>query len=544
MHQALYRKWRPMQFAEVIGQEHITRTLKGQAEAGRLSHAYLFCGTRGTGKTTCARILAKAINCELPQHGDPCNKCPACLSINDGSATDVIEIDAATYTGVNNIRELRDEAVYSPSLLRKRVYIIDEVHMLSTSAFNAFLKILEEPPSHVMFVLATTELHKVPATILSRCQRFDFHRIDRGKIAKRLLAIAQVENIPLEPGGAALLAHASDGAMRNALSLLEQAAAGSNGVRLDAETTSAVLGMVSAGPLLQLALAIGKGDASSALALFGEQYRAGAEPAAVMDRLSCLLRDLLICHMESKVELLGEGYSREDLHELLPKFSPGRLLYSVQTAQQALADLQRSPNRQISAEMCIVALARPVLGGEPAALAARLDILEHKLATGGFGMPATPAAKAESKPVSAERKAETSSKGQVNKKPTVQAATKPAEAKASSETPFAQRNELFALLRDSLDLGLLSHLKLCSLVIDGNRLTIQTAEPTTFTMVSRSAVIEAVSVAAAEILGHPVAVMAEVAKDRPAQKNEVDENDPFAALLQFAEDNPDLVDLK
>ncbi len=541
MHQALYRKWRPMRFADVIGQEHITRTLKGQAEAGRLSHAYLFCGTRGTGKTTCARILAKAVNCEAPRNGDPCNECPSCRSINDGTATDVIEIDAATYTGVNNIRELRDEAVYSPSQLKKRVYIIDEVHMLSTSAFNAFLKILEEPPAHVMFVLATTELHKVPATILSRCQRFDFHRIDRGLIAKRLLFIAKEENIPLESGGAMLIAHASDGAMRNALSLLEQAAAGSNGAKLDAETTAAVLGMVSAGPLLRLALAVGKGDAAAALSLFGEQYKAGVEPSAVIDRLCCLLRDLLICHMESKVELLGEGYGREDLQELLPLFSPGRLLYSVQTAQDALADMQKSPNRQISAEMCLVALCRPVLGGEPAALAARLDALEHKLATGGFVAAAAPAAPSGEAP-SAEPKPQAAKKAPP--KPQAQAAQSSEKPVSGAAKPFAQRSELFALLRDSLDLGLLSHLKLCGLVFDGSRLFIQTAEPTTYTMVSRPKVTEAVAIAAAELLGRPIGVLAELTKEAVAQQKETDENDPFAALLQFAEENPDLVDLR
>ena len=194
---ALYNKWRPMRFDDVIGQEHITRTLKNQAALGRLAHAYLFCGPRGTGKTTCARILAKAANCLQPVNGDPCNQCEACRSINDGSATDVFELDAAAYTGVDSIRDLRDEAVYAPAELKKKVYIMDEVHMLSQSAFNALLKILEEPPEHVMFILAYTELHKIPATILSRCQRFEFRRIERRDIARRLMKVAAEEGIPL-----------------------------------------------------------------------------------------------------------------------------------------------------------------------------------------------------------------------------------------------------------------------------------------------------------------------------------------------------------
>ena len=186
MYQALYRKWRPKTFDQVVGQQHITETLKNQIISGRLSHAYLFIGTRGTGKTTCAKILAKALNCEHPENGNPCGKCPACLGIDDGSVLDVVEIDAASNNGVDNVRQLREEAVFSPVSVKKRVYIIDEVHMLSTAAFNALLKILEEPPEHLTFILATTELNKVPATILSRCQRHSFKRLDSDVIANHL----------------------------------------------------------------------------------------------------------------------------------------------------------------------------------------------------------------------------------------------------------------------------------------------------------------------------------------------------------------------
>ena len=222
MYQALYRKWRPQTFDEVVGQRHITETLKNQVRTGRLSHAYLFIGTRGTGKTTCARILAKAVNCEHPVDGNPCGVCPACRGISEGSVLDVVELDAASNNGVDNVRALREEAVFTPASVRKRVYIIDEVHMLSTSAFNALLKILEEPPEHLMFILATTELQKVPATILSRCQRHSFRRIDTPELADYIEYIASQERFSLSADAAELIARLADGGVRDALSLLDQ----------------------------------------------------------------------------------------------------------------------------------------------------------------------------------------------------------------------------------------------------------------------------------------------------------------------------------
>ncbi len=225
MYQVLYRKWRPQTFADVVGQPHVTASLTGAVQSGRLSHAYLFTGSRGTGKTSCAKILAKAVNCERPVDGNPCNACDTCRGIDSGSILDVIEIDAASNNGVDNIRDLREEANYTPTHAKYRVYIIDEVHMLSTGAFNALLKTLEEPPEHVKFILATTEVHKLPSTILSRCQRFDFKRIEPQDIADRLKFVAVQENISLTDDGAMLIARVSDGAMRDALSLLDRCAA-------------------------------------------------------------------------------------------------------------------------------------------------------------------------------------------------------------------------------------------------------------------------------------------------------------------------------
>ena len=240
-YQALYRKWRPQVFADVVGQEHVTRTLMNEVRTGRHSHAYLFTGSRGTGKTTCAKIFAKAVNCEHPVNGDPCNCCETCKGIDNGSILDVVEIDAASNNGVDNIREIRDEANFTPVGGKYRVYIIDEVHMLSTGAFNALLKTLEEPPEHVKFVLATTEVHKLPATILSRCQRFDFHRISPEDIAARLNYVAKEEHLDLTPGAANLIARLADGALRDALSILDQCIG--QGTSIDEATVNAVVGL-------------------------------------------------------------------------------------------------------------------------------------------------------------------------------------------------------------------------------------------------------------------------------------------------------------
>ena len=243
MYQALYRKWRPSFFDDVVGQEHITSILKSEVENGKLSHAYLFCGPRGTGKTTCAKIIAKAANCLSPVNGNPCGKCAACLAVDAGTATDVVEMDAASNNGVDSIRELRDGVVYTPAELKFRVYIIDEVHMLSISAFNALLKTLEEPPKHVLFILATTELHKIPATVLSRCQRFDFHRVAMDAIVSRLRTVCKGEGFTADDGALELIARLSQGGMRDSLNMLEYCAG--DGGHITEEKAERLLGAAS-----------------------------------------------------------------------------------------------------------------------------------------------------------------------------------------------------------------------------------------------------------------------------------------------------------
>lgn len=380
MYQALYRKWRPKTFSDVIGQFHITETLKRQVAEGRTSHAYLFTGTRGTGKTTCAKILAKAVNCEHPVDGDPCNRCPSCLGIENGTFLDVLELDAASNNGVDQVRALRDEAIYSPANVKKRVYIVDEVHMLSVPAFNALLKILEEPPEHLMFILATTELHKVPATILSRCQRYSFKRITPQDVSRRLSFVAQQESIDLRPDGAELLSRLADGALRDGLSLLDQCAA-AGGV-IDAKTVLDVLGLAGNLQTAQLMECILRRDAKAALLLLNQLYAGGKDVGAVLNELSTLTRDLLLRRTapEGGAALLSGGFDAATLDRLEKDVPGSRLLYLATTLQQATADLYYSSNRRTDAELCLLRLCDETLSGDLSALTARIQRVEDTLA--------------------------------------------------------------------------------------------------------------------------------------------------------------------
>ena len=382
MYQALYRKWRPKVFSDVIGQEHITETLKRQVAEGRTSHAYLFTGTRGTGKTTCAKILAKAVNCEHPVNGDPCCQCPSCVGLENGSFLDVLELDAASNNGVDQVRALRDEAIYAPANVKKRVYIVDEVHMLSTAAFNALLKILEEPPAHLMFILATTELHKVPATILSRCQRYSFKRILPKDIAKRLTYVAQQEQIDLTPDGAELLSRLADGALRDGLSLLDQCAAA--GGTVDSRAVLEVLGLAGNLQTAQLMQDILDRNAQAALLLLNELYAGGKDVGAVLGELSTLTRDLLLRKTapEGGAALLSGGFDSATLDKLGKGVPANRFLYLASTLQKAAADLYYSADRRTDAELCLLRLCDESLCGDLTALENRVTRLEDALERG------------------------------------------------------------------------------------------------------------------------------------------------------------------
>ena len=383
MYQALYRKYRPQTFDEVVGQDGITRILKSQLQTGRLSHAYLFTGSRGTGKTSCAKIMAKAVNCTEPREGNPCNRCAACRSIDAGSCMDVLEIDAASNNGVDNIRGLRDDAIYSPSEVRYRVYIVDEVHMLSISAFNALLKIIEEPPEHLIFILATTELHKVPATILSRCQRFSFRRIHAEDVAARLQFVAQQEGIDLDPAASMALGRLADGALRDGVSLLDQCASATVGTVTE-ESVYQCLGLAGTQKAAAMMDAVARGDTGGALRLYDQLYTAGKDAGALLDELCCLARDLLILKTAPKagLSMLSGVSSLAQAQQLREAFSTGELVRLIGLLQTTAAGFTRGGKTRTDGELCVIRMCQPELSLEADALNARLTRLEEAVASG------------------------------------------------------------------------------------------------------------------------------------------------------------------
>jgi len=381
MYQALYRKWRPQTFDEVIGQQHITETLKSQVRSGRLSHAYLFIGTRGTGKTTCARILARAVNCEHPTDGNPCGHCPACRGILDGSILDVVELDAASNNGVDNVRALREEAVFSPSVVKKRVYIIDEVHMLSTAAFNALLKILEEPPEHLMFILATTELQKVPATILSRCQRHSFRRLESDTIASYLQTIAKREHFHLEPDAASLIARLAEGGVRDALSLLDQCSAKEC---IDTEAVYSAVGLAGKRRIAELLDAVLRHDTEKTMILFSRMWMDGKAPSSLLGEINSLLRDTLMLHIAPRAghDLISGGFDDKTLENFSKRMTTEELIAAMGSIQDTLGTLRDGKNPRTAAELCLVSLCSDIGGDSVRQLRARISRLEEQMERG------------------------------------------------------------------------------------------------------------------------------------------------------------------
>ena len=381
MYQALYRKWRPQTFDEVVGQQHITETLKNQVKSGRLSHAYIFIGTRGTGKTTCARILARAVNCEHPVNGNPCGTCRACRGILEGSVLDVVELDAASNNSVDNVRALREEAVFTPASVKKRVYIIDEVHMLSTAAFNALLKILEEPPEHLMFILATTELQKVPATILSRCQRHSFKRIDAPAIAEYLEYIAKREGFTLTHEAAELIARLADGGVRDALSLLDQCSASET---IDLDAVYNAMGLAGNRRTAAMLDGILEHKTEKVLQDFTSMWMDGKDPAVLMTELTGLLRDTLMMKVAPRggQSLISGAYDNTTLLNLAGRMTQEEILCAMETLQNTQTVMRGSANPKTAAELCLVSLCDNTLSESIGSLRARVSRLEEQLKNG------------------------------------------------------------------------------------------------------------------------------------------------------------------
>lgn len=392
MYRALYRKWRPQTFSDVVGQKHITRTLENELKANKLAHAYLFTGSRGTGKTSCAKILAKAVNCENPIDGNPCNECEVCRGIDSGAILDVVEIDAASNNGVDNIRDLREEANYTPVRAKYRVYIIDEVHMLSVGAFNALLKTLEEPPEHVKFILATTEVHKLPATILSRCQRFDFKRIEPEDIAERIFTVAAGEGFSVEREAAMLIARIADGGMRDALSLLDQCAGQSDNVT--AELVGNVAGLTGREYLFNLADCILNSDCAKALSILNELHNSSCDMERLCTQLIDHYRNLMIIRSVNRPE--GLIVCTSDELKLLEtqalKYTLENIMYILGVLEDTAANLRRGLNRRIETEMAFVRLCSPNLDTSVDALIKRVAALETAMRTGAIAAvpPAQP----------------------------------------------------------------------------------------------------------------------------------------------------------
>ena len=393
MYQALYRKWRPQTFDEVVGQQHITQTLKNQVKSGRLSHAYIFIGTRGTGKTTCARILAKAVNCENPVDGNPCGVCPACRGISEGSVLDVVELDAASNNSVDNVRALREEAVFSPAAVKKRVYIIDEVHMLSTAAFNALLKILEEPPEHLMFILATTELQKVPATILSRCQRHSFKWIDAATIADYLEYIASQEGFSLHKDAAELIARLADGGVRDALSLLDQC---STSEVIDLDAVYYAMGLAGNRRTAALMERVLAHETEKAIRDFNSMWMDGKDPATLLTELTGLLRDALMMKVAPKggQSLITGGYDSGTLETLGARMTKEEIICAMETLQSAQLRIRAGASPRTAAELCLVSLCDNTLAESVTALRARVSRLEEQIKNGVSLRPAPSRVKA------------------------------------------------------------------------------------------------------------------------------------------------------
>ena len=536
MYQALYRKYRPQTFDDVSGQLAVTQTLKTQLITGKMSHAYLFTGSRGTGKTSCAKILAKAVNCLNPRDGNPCNCCEACRSIDSGACMDVLEIDAASNNGVDNVRDLRDDAVYTPSQVKMRVYIIDEVHMLSISAFNALLKIIEEPPEHLLFILATTELHKVPATILSRCQRFAFRRLSQEDIAARLQYVAYQENIDLDDSAARVLARMADGGMRDGLSLLDQCASATVG-ELTAEKVYACLGIAGERRCGELMGYIAAHDTRKALALFNSLYAEGKDLAALLDEMACLTRDLLILKTapDAGIAMLSGVASDSETAKLAKAFSGGELTHMMERLEETMAAFTRSDSRRLDAELCIITLCQPELRLDAAGLNARLTRLEEQIKNGSFSaVPAQP------RPEPAQQEDD-------DRPPLPDDADAPPasaeEETASEEAPMGFWTDLVGSIRQELlppTSGFFVATPNAPVqgVLRGSQVVLKCANAFTLEMVNKPEILALTARKASALLGRPVTA---AAVDQTAAP---EGNPRMEKLMRFGREHSDIVKIK
>ena len=534
MYQVLYRKWRPRTFSDVCGQPYITKALQNEVRENQLAHAYLFIGSRGTGKTSCAKILAKAVNCLHPQDGDPCNECDCCRGIDDGSILDVVEIDAASNNGVDSIRDLREAVNFTPAVAKYRVYIIDEVHMLSDGAFNALLKTLEEPPPHVIFILATTEVHKLPATILSRCQRFDFSRIAPEDIAARLQTVANGEDFILDPPAATLLARLADGAMRDALSLTDQCLSRSRHITVDvvAEAT----GLAGREHLYFLSNAVHNAQVGAAFEEINRLYAASQDMGRLCSEWLEFYRELMLCKTVTAPERMI-AVTDEELQRLkkeAEQYDLPTILHAIDVLKATCASLALGGNKRMEAEMAALRIANPVLDDTPAAMLQRIAELESAVAqlfvegvptsksTSGAAVEtaaAAPAAKPD-EPIADPSPAAEAPAPKKSADPSAPAAT-------SAERPFTDWPEVLARLSSSCP-PLYGVLEKTTAGITDTHIIIYTSNPLFQTLVQNGSNKSALTSAIAAVTGrqYRIGIRAEQTAESP------EETDPLKSLLQ------------
>ena len=518
MYQALYRKWRPKSFNDVYGQPHVTRTLQSQLESGRISHAYLFTGSRGTGKTPGAKMLSKAGNCLNLVDGNPCNECEICKGIDSGAILDVIEIDAASNNGVDNIRDLREEANFTPVRAKYRVYIIDEVHMLSIGAFNALLKTLEEPPSHVIFILATTEIHKLPATILSRCQRFDFKRISPEDITARLIYVSEKENVTLTENAAALIARIADGGMRDALSLLDRCFAMGNNI--DENAVSSAAGIAGTIHLFSFSEYVAKGDFTSALKLVSKLHNESCDIDSLCTELTLHFRNLMVAKTVKECDGLIVC-SKDELEKIKIRASElklSKILSCIEILEKAAANIKNAVNKKIQLEAAVIKMCAPAatvgIGEE---LESRLSALEEKINALSAGIPVayTPAKPdeapkpsapvVEAPPVAPEKPAEAPKSEPAEEK----AEEKPAETTEQKQIiddgPFYNWSDVLEALK-KYDIPLFGILATSTAVIKNGRVIINSENPTLFDFICTDTHSRELSRAIYEVLGQKMKI--------------------------------------
>jgi len=536
VYQALYRKWRPQTFDEVIGQKHITETLKNQVKTGRLSHAYIFIGTRGTGKTTCARILAKAVNCEHPVDGNPCGKCPSCIGITEGSIMDVVEMDAASNNGVDNVRTLREEAIFSPATVKKRVYIIDEVHMLSTPAFNALLKILEEPPEHLMFILATTELQKVPATILSRCQRHSFHRLEASEIAEHLEYVAGKENCALTHDASDLIARLAEGGLRDAMSILDQCSAYD---KIDVDTVYNTMGLAGNRQIAQMLENILAHNTETAITSFASMWMDGKDPGTFLRELSGLLRDIMIIKVAPRTggSLTTGGYDRSLLNGFASRMTTEEIISAAETVQRTISELRDASNLRTLAELCLISLCDSVTGENINSLRARVSRLENDFSKGIIKVSSLPEKETDIfepsgvipedepyKPDEFRFEEQSESEKEIESVPTENEEVPDGDEKTAAAAPSVSVSweNICKEAADTLPMDIkmnLSDAKKIYGVLTDNTLKLETAAGFIYGRINRQEVLQKFASAAQRLSGNPVRVTVSEMKEDSSARN-------------------------